>query len=59
MSRDCVYIDRNTDWREKAVKRQSTGVKFCQRGTGVRLRLVSAGETPPVQPAGRRRYFAI
>jgi hypothetical protein len=27
-----TYIDRNTDGREKAVKRRSTEVKFCQTG---------------------------
>ena len=32
MSRDCAYSDRNTEAGEKAVKKWSTGVKFCQRG---------------------------
>ena len=33
MSRDVAYIDRNTERGEKAVKRRSTGVKFCQTGS--------------------------
>ena len=35
-SRDGAYTDRNTDRGEKAVKRRSTGVKFCQKGYGGR-----------------------
>src|ERR1700719_3223857 len=45
-----AYIDRNTGWRKKAVKRRSTRVKFCQSGkrgrgvsTGLRVRLKGPG----------------
>jgi hypothetical protein len=34
MSRDCGYSDRNTVAERKAVKKRSTGVKFCKRVQG-------------------------
>src|ERR1700691_2132198 len=45
MPRSCAYSDRNTAAEAMAVKRRSTGVKFCQKDQDGLDRLL--GKSPP------------